>query len=84
MVGGLGLGYTAAAALEKKEVCSLLVIDKFQEVIDWHLSELVPMGKILAADNRCELRPGDFFELARTGFDVTDNDKKIRRGSARY
>ncbi|HLM61894.1 MAG TPA: hypothetical protein VK308_13900, partial [Pyrinomonadaceae bacterium] len=36
VVGGLGLGYTAAAALENKNVRSLLVIDLFQEVIDWH------------------------------------------------
>ena len=77
MVGGLGLGYTAAAALENKAVRSLLVIDKFQEVIDWHLRELVPAGKILAEDKRCELRSGDFFELARTGFDVTDKARKF-------
>ena len=61
VVGGLGLGYTAVAALENKSVRSLLVIDKFQEVINWHLNELVPLGKILSADKRCELRAGDFF-----------------------
>lgn len=77
VVGGLGLGYTAAAALENKNVNSLLVIDKFQEVIDWHLSELVPVGKILAEDKRCELRTGDFFELARTGLDVFDRERKF-------
>ena len=77
VIGGLGLGYTAAAALENKNVSSLLVIDKFQEVIDWHLRKLVPMGKILLADNRCELRSGDFFELARSGFDVYDRARKF-------
>jgi spermidine synthase len=69
VVGGLGLGYTAAAALENENVRSLLVIDLFQEVIDWHRNGLVPMGKVLSDDKKCELRQGDFFELARTGFD---------------
>ncbi len=77
VVGGLGLGYTAAAALEFKNVRSLLVIDKFQEVLDWHKQELVPLGKILSEDKRCELRQGDFFELARTGFDDSDKTRKF-------
>ncbi len=77
VIGGLGLGYTAVAALENKNVGSLLVIDKFQEVIDWHLNELVPMGKILSGDKRCELRQGDFFELAKTGFDIFDTTRKF-------
>lgn len=77
VVGGLGLGYTAAAALENKNVRSLLVIDKFQEVINWHRDKLVPMGAILSADKRCELRASDFFELARTGFDINDDQRKF-------
>lgn len=77
LVGGLGLGYTAVAALENKNIRSLLVIDKFQEVIDWHLNELVPMGAILSSDIRCDLRAGDFFALARTGFGVHDQTRKF-------
>jgi spermidine synthase len=77
VVGGLGLGYTAVAALENKNVRSLLVIDLFQEVIDWHQNGLVPMGSVLSEDNRCEMRKGDFFELARTGFDISDNQRKF-------
>jgi spermidine synthase len=77
VVGGLGLGYTASEALKNKNVRSLLVIDLFQEVIDWHRNGLVPMGSVLAADKRCELRQGDFFELARTGFDISDNERKF-------
>lgn len=77
IVGGLGLGYTAAAALENKNVRSLLVIDLFQEVIGWHQSKLVPLGGALSEDKRCEMRQGDFFELARTGFDVSDNERKF-------
>jgi len=77
VVGGLGLGYTAVAALENKMVRLLLVIDMFQEVIDWHRNKLVPMGKVLSEDKRCEMRKGDFFELARTGFDISDNERKF-------
>lgn len=77
VVGGLGLGFTAVTALENKNVNSLLVIDLFEEVIGWHKNKLVPMGKILSADARCELRQGNFFELARTGFDVFNNERKF-------
>jgi spermidine synthase len=70
VVGGLGLGYTAAAALENKQVRSLLVIDLFQEVIDWHKTGLVPLGRGLNEDERCEMRRGNFFELAVTDFDA--------------
>lgn len=77
VVGGLGLGYTAAAALENKNVRFLFVIELFQEVIDWHRNKLVPVGEILTEDARCEMRQGDFFELVRTGFDVFDNKRKF-------
>jgi spermidine synthase len=69
VVGGLGLGYSAAAALENESVRSLLVIDLFQEVIDWHKNGLVPLGNVLTEDNRCELRQGDFFARAMNDFD---------------
>ena len=70
VVGGLGLGYTAAEVLKNKEVRHLLVIDLFQAVIDWHRAGLVPLGNFITEDKRCELREGDFFELARSGFDA--------------
>ena len=77
VIGGLGLGYTAAEALKNENVSRLLVIDLFQAVIDWHHAGLVPMGEVLTKDPRCELRQGDFFELARTGFDAHAPDKKF-------
>ena len=36
VVGGLGLGHTAAAALEHPSVQSLTVIEVMQPVIEWH------------------------------------------------
>ena len=62
VVGGLGLGYTAHAALKFEEVSSLQVIDYLAPVIEWHQKELVPLGKILNADSRCHFTHEDFFE----------------------
>lgn len=70
VVGGLGLGYTARAALDDPRVSSVLVIDYMEAVIDWHRRGLVPLGEGLAGDPRCRLVQGDFFAMAQeTGFD---------------
>lgn len=77
VVGGLGLGFTATEVLKNDVVRRLLVIDLFQAVIDWHMDGLVPNGVVLAGDDRCELRQGDFFELACSGFDVKEQERKF-------
>src|SRR5436190_220214 len=64
VVGGLGLGYTALAALKNPAVRSLLVVDALDAVIDWHRRGLVPLGPLLTADPRCRFVHGDFFKLA--------------------
>ena len=64
VVGGLGLGYTARAALEFEEVGSLRVVDYLKPVIEWHEKELVPLGKGLNDDPRCQYILGDFFKLS--------------------
>ena len=69
VVGGLGLGYTAAKALENRAVCSLLVIETMAPVISWHRLGLVPLGDKLALDSRCSLVHGDFFKLAASSGD---------------
>ena len=72
VIGGLGLGYTAAAALETTAVRSLKVIEVMEPVIDWHRRGLVPLGKRLVSDPRCTLVHADFFEWASSfggGFD---------------
>lgn len=71
VVGGLGLGYTARAALAHPQVASLLVIDALQPVIDWHQAGLVPLGHELVSDPRTRLTCADFFERAQSaeGFD---------------
>ncbi len=80
VVGGLGLGYTAAAVLENQAVRSLTVIEVMAPVIDWHRRELVPLGSELISDPRCQLIQGDFFEIATdssTGFDESDTNRLV-------
>lgn len=67
VVGGLGLGYTALAALEDPRVARLRVIDALEDVIAWHRDDLLPDTVGLSADPRVELVHGDFFALAREG-----------------
>jgi spermidine synthase len=71
VVGGLGLGYTAQAALENPEVRSLVVVETLGEVIEWHEQKLLPVGARLTSDPRCRLVHGDFFAMVDTslGFD---------------
>ncbi|GAA0447838.1 hypothetical protein [Sphingomonas molluscorum] len=64
VIGGLGLGYTAAAALNDKRVARLDVIELVPEVIDWHRHDLLPLGSDLTRDPRCRLVAGDFFAMA--------------------
>ena len=80
IVGGLGLGYTARAALRHPTVRSLLVVEALAPVIDWHERSLVPLGAELCADSRCRFVPGDFFALATAagpGFDSTDPRRRF-------
>ncbi len=67
VVGGLGLGYTALAALEDPRVHRLTVIDALEDVIAWHRDDLLPDTRGLAADARVHLVHADFFALARDG-----------------
>jgi len=71
VVGGLGLGYTAQAVLKSDAVKSLIVIELFDAVIDWHKRQLLPVGNALTSDARCRFVTGDFFKLALSseGFD---------------
>jgi spermidine synthase len=66
VVGGLGLGYTAYAALNDQRVRSLHVIEALPEVIDWHQRHLLPLAAALTTDTRCQLVKADFFSTIAT------------------
>src|SRR3954469_11366200 len=79
VVGGLGLGYTAVAALEHREVASLLIVDALLPVIEWHQRGLVPLGEKLTSDARCQMVEANFFERAQSsaGFDPEQPGRKF-------
>ena len=64
VVGGLGLGYTAAATLKFEKLNRLIVVEALEPVIEWHKRGLIPLGRQLTSDSRCVFRHGDFFALA--------------------
>ncbi len=63
LVGGLGLGYTALAALAEPRVGSVTVVEALEPVIDWHRRRLLPDSVDLATNARCLLVHDDFFAL---------------------
>jgi len=65
LVGGLGLGYTAVAALDDERVASMTVVDALPAVIDWHERRLLPVSARLVGDPRTRLALGDFFAWMR-------------------
>lgn len=65
LVGGLGLGYTALAALRDPRVASLTVVETSEPVLDWHRRQLLPDASGLATEERCRLVHDDFFGWAR-------------------
>jgi len=65
MVGGLGLGYTAVAALADARVHTLAVVETMPAVIDWHERKLLPVSASLVDDPRTRLVLQDFFALVR-------------------
>lgn len=69
-VGGLGLGYTAIAALEDERVRSLAIIEALPQVIGWHQDGLLPDASGLTADRRTQLVQGDFFARLAAGDDL--------------
>lgn len=80
VVGGLGLGYTAVAALKHSSVQSLLVVEALEPVIGWHKQGLVPLGATLTGDARCRFVHGDFFAMAgapEQGFDPAQPGRRF-------
>ena len=67
VVGGLGLGYTAQAALRDARVRRVQVVEAQPAVIDWHRRHLLPVSVDLTSDDRCVLVEDDFFTALTAG-----------------
>ncbi len=63
VVGGLGLGYTARAALESPRVRRLHVVEAVEAVLDWQRRGLLPGADALTGDPRTTFVLADFFAL---------------------
>jgi len=81
VVGGLGLGHTAHAALKNQQVGELIVVEFLAPIIGWHEAGLVPLGKALSEDDRCRFVHADFFAAA-SGDDGFDPDQPQRQFDA--
>ncbi|MFT7630431.1 MAG: hypothetical protein ACI87E_001437 [Mariniblastus sp.] len=61
LIGGLGLGYTAAAALRFDDVASVEVVEFLPQVIGWMNEGLVPLSEQLNREPRFQITPGDVY-----------------------
>jgi len=73
LVGGLGLGYTAVAALDDARVRSLAVVEALPDVVDWHERGLLPQAARLTSDPRAALVTADFFATVGAGLPVRED-----------
>jgi spermidine synthase len=67
VVGGLGLGCTARAALQDERVRALHVVEALDAVVGWHERGLLPLSADLTEDPRCTLVTADFFSTVGAG-----------------
>ena len=65
LVGGLGLGYTAATVLKSTRVRRVEVIELFPAVIGFLREGLIPLSQELLADPRFGVREGDAYAALR-------------------
>jgi len=61
LIGGLGLGYTAQAALESPRTSAVRVVDREEFVIQWLAEGLLPLSEELNADDRIEIVQSDVY-----------------------
>ena len=73
LVGGLGLGYTAHAALLSDRVGQVEVVELLPQVIDWLARGLVPLSPELTGEQRLVVTQGDVYRrLAGPAGDLVD------------
>ncbi len=61
LVGGLGLGYTARAALRSGRVAKVDVVDLLPQVIAWLEQGMVPLSSELNSESRLAIHQGDIY-----------------------
>lgn len=61
LVGGLGLGYTAAEVLKSTDVESVEVVEFLPQVIGWLEAGLIPLATELQSEPRLKITNGDIY-----------------------
>lgn len=61
LVGGLGLGYTAQAALASPRVGRVEALELLPQVVDWLEGGLMPLSSVLQEDARFSVTQGDAY-----------------------
>lgn len=95
LVGGLGLGYTAHAALQSSRVERCDVIEYLPEVIDWMKTGLVPLSNELNSESRFHVinddvyarlaaAPGDTYDLILIDVDHSPDENLGTQNSGFY
>lgn len=62
LVGGLGLGYTAAAVLANESVAHVEVVELLPQVIGWLEQDLIPLAASLKDDSRLKISQDDVYK----------------------
>lgn len=74
LIGGLGLGYTAHAALNCPEVDRVDVVELLPQVISWMREGKTPLGSELSDEPRLHVLEGDVFQRLLAAPDVPPYD----------
>lgn len=61
LVGGLGLGYTAAEALNEASVTHVEVVEFLPQVVGWLRDGLIPLAEQLNSELRLQVTQGDIY-----------------------
>ena len=62
LVGGLGLGYTAAEAIRDESVANVEVVEFLPQVIRWLADGLIPLADELNQSDDLTITPGDIYQ----------------------
>lgn len=95
LVGGLGLGYTAHAALASARVVKVEVVEFLPQVVEWLEGDLVPLSAELKGDarfttvlgdvyTRLAAEPGERFDLILIDVDHAPDDQLSRTNDFFY
>ncbi|HEX7665007.1 MAG TPA: hypothetical protein VF407_10865 [Polyangiaceae bacterium] len=73
LIGGLGLGYTLRAALDRAPAARVTVVELVADLVKWNRTHLAPLTKGASSDPRSEIVVADVLDVvtkSKSAFDV--------------